>query len=235
LVNPVPELPADLLGLVRSGALLDVELTKDTPITSTTPGPRRPGHRPISLVEYCATRRSWCCCRIWPSARTPGAVVNLVAQKPLSASSGWRSGRHRARPCCCPMWLAEVHGVRPEYFTAAELTAMLLEADAACSSARRAAGDLRGTRAGLDVYDWVRCGVSDRVADGVRRLGRPAVLCEAHPGWSRTCTRRSSQPDDALAHVDRWPPRPPAGTFDPATLARYFRTLDFSLGPAVAG
>ena len=38
--------------------------------------------------------------------------------------------------------------------------------------------------------------------------------------------------DEALAHVDevaeqaaRWEP------FDPPTLARYFRTLDFSLGP----
>ena len=134
------------------------------------------------------------------------------------------------------MLLASRYGVQPEYFRCPpDLTEMLLEADAGGAHRRPgAARPARGARRGLLVTD-LGAGLArlDRPADGVRGLGGPARVRGGPPGrWSRRCTRRSCASRElCLAELDavaeaaaRWEP------FAAATLADYFRALDFSLG-----
>jgi chorismate dehydratase len=111
---------------------------------------------------------------------------------------------------------------------------MLLEADAAVligDAALRATYD--APRRGLAVHDL---GLAWRVWSGLPMVfavwaarrdyaeANPGLVKDVHAAFLRSR-------DDALAHVDevaaaaaRWE------VFDPATLATYFRTLDFSLG-----
>jgi chorismate dehydratase len=111
---------------------------------------------------------------------------------------------------------------------------MLLEADAAVligDAALRATYEAPGL--GLDVYDL---GAVWRSWTGLPMVfavwAARRSYAEAHPGLVKDVHAAFVRSrDDALAHVDevaaqaaRWEP------FDPATLARYFRTLDFSLG-----
>jgi chorismate dehydratase len=128
-----------------------------------------------------------------------------------------------------------VHGVTPDYFTCPpDLPTMLLEADAAVligDAALRATYD--APRLGLDVHDL---GAAWRAWSGLPMVfavwaaRRP--YAEANPGLVKDVHEAFVRSrDDALGHVDevaaaasRWE------IFDPQTLARYFRTLDFSLG-----
>jgi chorismate dehydratase len=227
-------------GLVRSGALLDVELTKDTPDRLNdmlVAGDLDIG--PISLVEYLRHADDLLLLPdIAVGSDGPVLSVNLVAQSPLSALDGRRvalGSTSRTSVLLARMWLASVHGVAPDYFTCPpDLTAMLLEADAAVLIGDAA---LRATyeapRRGLSVYDlgqawgdWTGLPMVFAVW-AVRRsyaAENPGLVKDVHAAFVRSR-------DDALAHVAdvaaqaaRWEP------FDAATLATYFRTLDFSLG-----
>jgi len=73
----------------------------------------------------------------------------------------------------------------------------------------------------------------DRAADGVRRLGGPPDYADANPGLVKDVHAAFVRSrDDALAHGGRGGRAGrPLEPFDPPTLARYFRTLDFSLAP----
>jgi chorismate dehydratase len=134
------------------------------------------------------------------------------------------------------LWLREVHGVQPRYFSCPpDLTAMMLEADAAVvigDVALRATYE--GASRGLAVHDLGQAWKS--------WTGLPMVFAvwavrrefaEANPGLVKDVhTSFVASRDEALAHVEqvaeqacRWE------VFDAATLAHYFRTLDFSLGP----
>jgi chorismate dehydratase len=227
-------------GLVRSGALLDVELTKDTPDRLNdmlVAGDLDIG--PISLVEYLRHADDLV---LLPDLAVgsdgPVLSVNLVAQVPLAQLDGRRvalGSTSRTSVLLARMWLASVHGVTPEYFECPpDLTAMLLEADAAVligDAALRATYD--APRRGLEVHDLG--------AVWKQWTGLPMVFAvwaarrsyaEAHPGLVKDVHGAFVRSrDDALAHVDevaataaRWE------IFDDTTLATYFRTLDFSLG-----
>lgn len=226
-------------GLVRSGALLDVELTKDTPDRlndALVRGDLDIG--PISLVEYLRHADELV---LLPDLAVgsdgPVLSVNLVAQRPLAEVERVALGStSRTSVLLARMWLDEVHGVQPSYFTCPpELTAMLLEADAAVligDAALRATYEAPGL--GLSVYDlgavwreWTGLPMVFAVWAARRDYAAayPGLVKDVHAAFVRGR-------DDALAHVDevaeqaaRWEP------FDPPTLARYFRTLDFSLGP----
>jgi chorismate dehydratase len=133
------------------------------------------------------------------------------------------------------MWLEQEHGVRPDYFVCPpDLTTMLLEADAAVligDAALRAGHD--APRLGLDVYDlgevwktWTGLPMVFAVWAARRSYAEenPGLVKDVHAAFVRSR-------DEALEHVDeiaeqaaRWE------VFDAPTLARYFRTLDFSLG-----
>jgi chorismate dehydratase len=226
-------------GLVHSGALLDVELTKDTPDRlndALVRGDLDIG--PISLVEYLRHAADLV---LLPDLAVgsdgPVLSVNLVAERPLAELSRVALGStSRTSVLLARMWLAEVHDVHPVYFDCPpELTAMLLEADAAVLIGDAA---LRATyeapRSGLAVYDlgavwreWTGLPMVFAVWAARRAYAEanPGLVKEVHAAFVRSRA-------DALAHVEavalqasRWEP------FDPVTLARYFRTLDFSLGP----
>jgi chorismate dehydratase len=129
-----------------------------------------------------------------------------------------------------------VHGVQPQYFVCPpDLTTMLLEADAAVligDAALRATYD--APRRGLDVHDlgavwkqWTGLPMVFAVWAARRDYAEknPGLVKDVHDAFVRSR-------DDALAHVDdvaaaasRWE------VFDGPTLAKYFRTLDFSLDP----
>jgi chorismate dehydratase len=226
-------------GLVQTGALLDVELTKDTPDHLNdllVAGDLDIG--PISLVEYLRNCEDLLLLPdIAVGSDGPVLSVNLVSQLPLSALDGARvalGSTSRTSVLLARMWLAEVHHVDPVYFTCPpNLTSMLMEADAAVligDTALRANYDAPGR--GLTVHDlgaawkdWTGLPMVFAVW-AVRR-----DFAEQHPGLVKdvhTAFLRSR--DDALEHVDeiaaqaaRWE------AFDAPTLANYFRTLDFSL------
>jgi chorismate dehydratase len=228
-------------GLVRSGALLDVELTKDTPDRLNdmlVAGELDIG--PISLVEYLRHADDLL---LLPDVAVgsdgPVLSVNLVAQRPLAELNGRRvalGSTSRTSVLLARMWLAEQFGVEPEYFVCPpDLTTMLLEADAAVligDAALRATHD--APQRGLDVHDlgavWKRwTGLPMVFAVWAARRDyaeqHPGLVKDVHAAFVRSR-------DEALAHVEdvaaagaRWE------TFDSATLAKYFQTLDFSLGP----
>jgi chorismate dehydratase len=227
-------------GLVHSGALLDVELTKDTPDRlndALVAGDLDIG--PISLVEYLRHADSLVLLPdIAVGSDGPVLSVNLVAQVPLGALAGRPvalGSTSRTSVLLARLWLAAVHGVQPEYFTCPpDLTAMLLEADAAVligDPALRATYEI--PRRGLHVHDL---GAAWRDWTGLPMVfavwAARRDFAEAHPGLVKDVhTAFVASRDTALAHVDeiaaqaaRWE------NFDGPTLATYFRTLDFSLG-----
>lgn len=229
-------------GLVRAGTLLDVELTKDTPDRLNdmlVAGDLDIG--PISLVEYLRHADDLVLLPdIAIGSDGPVLSVNLVSQMPPAALDGRRvalGSTSRTSVLLARMWLEQVHGVRPQYFTCPpELSTMLLEADAAVligDAALRATYQLSQEENGLTVHDL---GAAWRAWTGLPMVfavwaarrdyaeANPGLVKEIHGAFVRSR-------DDALAHVDaiavaasRWE------VFDAATLARYFRTLDFSLG-----
>lgn len=227
-------------GLVRSGALLDLELTKDTPDRLNQlliDGALDIG--PISLVEYLRhADRLVLLPDIAVGSDGPVLSVNLVSQRPLAALDGRPvalGSTSRTSVLLAQMWLTEVHGVRPAYFTCPpDVNAMMLEADAAVvigDVALRATYE--GPRRGLQVHDLGRAwndwtGLPMVFAVWAARRD----FAEANPGMVKDVHAAFIHSrDDALAHVEdvaeraaRWE------VFDPATLAHYFRTLDFSLG-----
>ena len=227
-------------GLVRAGTLLDVELTKDTPDRLNdllVAGDLDIG--PISLVEYLRNASELVLLPdIAIGSDGPVLSVNLVSQVPLAELDGRRvalGSTSRTSVLLARMWLEQVHGVRPEYFTCPpDLTTMLLEADAAVligDAALRATYD--GPRRGLTVHDlgqawrdWTGLPMVFAVWAARRSYAQanPGLVKDVHTAFLRSR-------DDALAHVEdvaataaRWE------VFDPDTLATYFRTLDFSLG-----
>ena len=139
------------------------------------------------------------------------------------------------------LWLASVHGVRPDYFQCPpDLTAMLLEADAAVligDVALRANYD--APRRGLDVLrpgevwkDWTGLPMVFAVWAARREYAEanPGLVKDVHDLFVRSRDEALAHVEDIAAQAARWE------VFDAATLATYFRTLDFSLGPRqVAG
>jgi chorismate dehydratase len=227
-------------GLVRSGALLDIELTKDTPDNLNrmlVGGALDIG--PISLVEYLRNADELV---LLPdiAVGSDGKVlsVNLVSQRPLAELDSRPvalGSTSRTSVLLAQMWLRAVFGVEPEYFTCPpDVNAMMLEADAAVvigDVALRATYD--GPRLGLDVHDL---GLAWRDWTGLPMVfavwAARRDFAEANPGAVKDVhTAFVLSRDAALAHVDevaaqaaRWE------VFDATTLANYFRTLDFSLG-----
>ena len=226
-------------GLVRSGALLDVELTKDTPdrLNDMLVADQL-DIGPISLIEYLRHADDLV---LLPDLAVgsdgPVLSVNIVSQAPLGSLDGRRvalGSTSRTSVLLARMWLAQVHGVQPDYFVCPpDLTTMLLEADAAVligDTALRATYD--APRRGLDVYDL----------GAVWRewTGKPMVFAvwaarrdyaEANPGLVKDVHDMFVRSrDEALAHVEEVAEQAARWEVFDATLATYFRTLDFSLG-----
>ena len=227
-------------GLMRSGALLDVELTKADPDAlndALVRGDLDIG--PISLVEYLRNAEDLL---LLPDLAVgsdgPVLSVNIVHRAPLSELGGGRvalGSTSRTGVMLARMLLADKYGVTPEFVRMApDLDTMLAEADAAVvigDVALRAMYE--APKQGLTVTDL---GATWREWSGlpmvfavwaVRRdfaERQPGLVKEVHDAFLRSRELCLAELDVVAASASRWEP------FDAATLAGYFRVLDFSLG-----
>lgn len=227
-------------GLVRSGALLDVELTKDTP--DRLNDMLLAGHLdvgPISLVEYLRHADELV---VLPDLAVgsdgPVLSVNLVSQVPPAQLDGGRvalGSTSRTSVLLARMWLADMYGARPEYFDCPpDLSEMLREADAAVligDAALRATFD--APRRGLFVHDlgavwrdWTGLPMVFAVWAARRDYAEanPGLVKGVHDAFVRSRDQALGNVETVAAQAARWEP------FDGPTLATYFRALDFSLG-----
>lgn len=225
-------------GLMRSGALLDVDLHKDTPDRlnqALVAGGLDIG--PISLVEYLRNAGDLL---LLPDLAVgsdgPVLSVNLVATKPLSELKRVALGStSRTGVLLAKMLLAQKHAVTPEFFRCPpDLTEMLLEADAGVVIGDVALRALYEAPAkGLDVIDlgqawreWSGLPMVFAVWAARRDFAaaHPGQVKDVHEAFVRSRELCLNELDEVAAAAARWEP------FDAATLANYFRTLDFSLG-----
>jgi chorismate dehydratase len=225
-------------GLMRSGALLDVDLHKDTPDqlnAALVEGRLDIG--PISLVEYLKNATDLL---ILPDLAVgsdgPVQSVNMVSPKPLTEIRRLALGStSRTGVLLAQMILRECHGVEPETFRCPpDLTEMLLEADAGVvigDVALRALHD--GPSLGLTVTDlgqawrdWTGLPMVFAVW-AVRRdfaAAHPGLVKDVHQAFLRSRDLCLDELDQVAEAAARWE------SFDAVTLASYFRALDFSLG-----
>lgn len=228
-------------GLVRSGALLDVELTKDTPDRlndALVRGDLDIG--PISLVEYLKHADDLL---LLPDLAVgsdgPVLSVNLVSQVPLPQLDGRRvalGSTSRTSVELAKLILQERVGIQPSYFSCPpDLVAMMLEAPAAVliGDAALRATFVDGPERGLDVHDlgsawkeWTGLPMVFAVW-AVRRefaAENPGLVKDVHRAFLDSRDLALDQVAEVAASAARW------SAFDAATLERYFTTLDFSLG-----
>ncbi|WP_391530194.1 menaquinone biosynthetic enzyme MqnA/MqnD family protein [Candidatus Frankia nodulisporulans] len=229
-------------GLVHSGALLDLELTKDTPdrlAEALVAGDLDIG--PISLVEYLrhadelvvlpdlAVGSDGPVLSVLLSTAVPLAEVRTVA---LGSTS-------RTSVLLARMLLEELHGLTPTYVTMPpDLPLMLREADAAVIigdvalretyEAERdgAAHPLGLIDLGAAWRDWSGLPMVFAVWAARRSFAdqHPGVVKEVHDAFRAGLDLALGDVAAVAARAARFE------VFDPATLARYFTTLDFSLG-----
>ena len=227
-------------GLMRSGALLDFDLQKDTPDrlnNALVAGDLDIG--PISLVEYLRHADELL---LLPDLAVgsdgPVLSVNLIStrppaeldKRPVALGSTSRTGVLLAQ-----MLLAEKYGAEPDYFRCPpELTQMLLEADAGVLIGDPALRALyEAPQNGLDVIDlgqawrdWTGLPMVFAVW-AVRKdfaAANPGAVKDVHEAFQRSVELCLGELDEVATAAARWEP------FDAATLANYFRALDFSLG-----
>jgi chorismate dehydratase len=228
-------------GLVRSGALLDVELTKDTPDRlndALIRGELDIG--PISLVEFLRhTDDLVALPDVAVGSDGPVMSCHIVSQTPLAHLDGGRvalGSTSRTTVHLARLVLERRLGVYPTYFTCPpDVPAMMQEADACVVIGDPALRALfhDGPRLGLDVHDmgemwkdWTGLPMVFAVW-AVRRdflSAQPELVREVHQAFLRSRDLSLQQVDKVAAAAARWE------VFDAAALERYFTTLDFSLG-----
>jgi len=227
-------------GLMRSGALLDVDLRKDTPeklSADLVSGGLDIG--PITLVEYLRHADELL---LLPDLAVgsdgPVLSVNLISTRPLAELDGRPvalGSTSRTGVMLAQMLLAEKYGAEPDYFRCPpELSQMLMEADAGVligDPALRAMYE--APKSGLQVVDlgqawkeWTGLPMVFAVW-AVRKdfaAANPGAVKDVHEAFQRSRDLCLGELDEVAEAAARWEP------FDAATLANYFRALDFSLG-----
>jgi chorismate dehydratase len=228
-------------GLVHSGALLDVDLSRDTP--------DRLSDRlvegdldiaPMSLVEYLKHADEL---TLLPdlAVGSDGPVMScvLVSQRPLAELDGelvTLGSTSRTTVELAKMVLEERVGIRPRYLTCPpDLPAMMLESQAAVligdAALRATLHD--GPRLGLDVHDmgaawrdWSGLPMVFAVWAARRSFARdnPGLVKEVHDAFVQSRELSLARVDEVAASAARWE------DFEAPALVRYFQTLDFSLG-----
>lgn len=227
-------------GLVSSGALLDVELRKDTPDRlneALLAGELDIG--PISLVPALAHAEDLV---VLPDLAVgsdgPVLSVVLVSDRTLAQLGGARvalGSTSRTSVLLARMLLEQRYGVRASYeVMPPELGAMLREADAAVLIGDPA---LRATyeapRHGLVVTDlgaawreWTGLPMVFAVWAARREYAAAhrTLVTEVQQAFTGSLRQALQEVDEVAKRAARWE------VFDPETLAGYFRALDFSLG-----
>lgn len=231
-------------GLMRSGALLDVELRHDAPDrlgAALVAGELDIG--PISLVHYLHHADDLL---VLPDLAVgsdgPVRSVNLVATRPLDSlgeaavalDPTSRTGALLAR-----LLLADRYRLSPRYVPlpdhpsdplaglTGQTAAMVLIGDRALRAHHEAPGrGLLVTDLGQEWREWTGLPMVFAVW-AVRRsfaADHPGLVKDVHEAFLRSRELCLAELDDVATAAARWEP------FDAATLASYFRTLDFSLG-----
>ena len=228
-------------GLVHTGTLLDLELTRDTPeklSEQLVNGALDIG--PITLVEFLKNADGLVALPdIAVGCDGPVMSCEIVSRVPLEQLDGARvalGSTSRTSVRLARLLLAERYGVRPDYYTCApDLEAMMREADAAV-----VIGDL-GLRAylrdlpepGLEVHDlgqlWKEwTGLPFVMAVWAARrdfLDRePETVREVHRAFLASRDLSLEEVGKVAEHAARWE------VFEPPVLEEYFTTLDFRFG-----
>jgi chorismate dehydratase len=227
-------------GLIRSGALLDVDLTKDTPDRlndALVRGDLDIG--PISLVEYL---RHAADLMLLPGLAVgsdgPVLSVNLVSTVPPAELDGRLialGSTSRTSVLLAQLLLEDKHGITPRYATMPpDLTAMLMEADAAVligDAALRATHEARDkglyvTDLGAAWKDWTGLPMVFAVWAARRDFAEanPGAVKDVHEAFTRSLDLSLANVTDVATAAARWE------SLDAANLETYFRTLDFRLG-----
>ncbi|MBT2440821.1 menaquinone biosynthesis protein [Streptomyces sp. ISL-36] len=229
-------------GLARTGTLLDLELTKDTPEKLSerlVRGDLDIG--PITLVEYLRNADDLVALPdIAVGCDGPVMSCVIVSQLPLRQLDGARvalGSTSRTSVRLAQLLLAERHGVRPDYYTCPpDLGLMMQEADAAVliGDAALRASLHDAPRLGLQVHDlglmWKEwTGLPFVFAVWAARkdfLARePETVREVHQAFLASRDLSLVEVAKVAEQAARWE------SFDAELLERYFRTLDFRFGP----
>ncbi|MEU7282835.1 menaquinone biosynthesis protein [Streptomyces sp. NPDC045431] len=228
-------------GLARTGTLLDLELTKDTPeklSEQLVDGDL--DIAPITLVEFLRNADDLVA---FPDLAVgcDGPVMScvIVSQRPLEELDGARvalGSTSRTSVRLAQLLLAERYGVAPDYYTCPpDLGLMMREADAAVliGDAALRASLQDAPRLGLHVHDlgqlwkeWTGLPFVFAVW-AVRKeyLARePEVTRRVHEAFLASRDLSLKEVVKVAEQAARWE------TFDAALLERYFTTLDFRLG-----
>ncbi|WP_326620053.1 menaquinone biosynthesis protein [Streptomyces decoyicus] len=233
-------------GLARTGTLLDLDLTKDTPEKLSEQLVRGElDIAPITLVEFLRAADDLVA---FPDLAVgcDGPVMScvIVSQKPLDQLDGARvalGSTSRTSVRLAQLLLAEKIGVQPDYYTCPpDLGVMMQEADAAVliGDAALRANLHDGPRLGLEVHDlgqmwkdWTGLPFVFAVwATRREYLERePLVVQKVHEAFLASRDLSLEEVGKVAEQAARWE------TFDEPVLERYFTTLDFRFGPAQLG
>ncbi|MEU6980294.1 MULTISPECIES: menaquinone biosynthesis protein [unclassified Streptomyces] len=229
-------------GLARTGTLLDLELTKDSPeklSEQLVRGGLDIG--PITLVEYLRNADDLVALPdIAVGCDGPVMSCVIVSQRPLDQLDGARvalGSTSRTSVRLAQLLLAERYGVRPDYYTCPpDLGLMMQEADAAVliGDAALRASLHEAPRLGLQVHDlglmwkdWT--GLPFVFAVWAARkdfLARePETVHDVHRAFLASRDLSLEEVAKVAEQAARWE------AFDAELLERYFRTLDFRFGP----
>jgi len=228
-------------GLARTGTLLDLELTKDTPEKlSEQLVDGRLDIGPITLVEFLRNAgRLVALPDIAVGCDGPVMSCVIVSKGPLEGLDGERvalGSTSRTSVRLAQLMLAERYGLAPDYYTCPpDLGLMMQEAQAAVliGDAALRASLHDAPRLGLHVHDlglmwkeWTGLPFVFAVF-AVRRdyLDRePATVREVHRAFLASRDLSLEEVGKVAEQAARWE------SFDATLLERYFTTLDFRLG-----
>ncbi|GAA0452304.1 menaquinone biosynthesis protein [Streptomyces sp. NPDC046215] len=228
-------------GLARTGTLLDLDLTKDTPEKLSEQlirGDLDIG--PVTLVEYLRNADDLVALPdIAVGCDGPVMSCVIVSQLPLDRLDKARvalGSTSRTSVRLAQLLLAERYGVEPEYYTCPpDLGLMMREADAAVliGDAALRASLHDAPRLGLEVHDlgqmwkeWTGLPFVFAVW-AVRRdyLARqPRIVSQVHEAFLASRDVSLKEVGKVAEQAARWE------AFDAELLERYFTTLDFRFG-----
>ncbi|SDL21690.1 menaquinone biosynthetic enzyme MqnA/MqnD family protein [Streptomyces indicus] len=229
-------------GLARTGTLLDLELTKDTPeklSEQLVRGDLDIG--PITLVEFLKHADQLVALPdIAVGCDGPVMSCVIVSQQPLDRLDGARvalGSTSRTSVRLAQLLLAEHVGVTPDYYTCPpDLGLMMQEAEAAVliGDAALRANLHDAPRLGLQVHDlgamWKEwTGLPFVFAVWAARRDylerEPHVVRQVHEAFLASRDVSLEEVAKVAEQAARWE------SFDAGVLERYFTTLDFRFGP----
>jgi chorismate dehydratase len=228
-------------GLARTGALLDLELTKDTPEKLSQQLVQGDlDLAPVTLIEYLKHADELMALPdIAVGCDGPVMSCVIVSQVPLEQLDGQRvalGSTSRTSVRLAELLLTEQYGVTPDYYRCPpDLSLMMQEAQAAVliGDAALRASLHDAPRLGLEVHDlgqmWKDLtGLPFVFAVwAVRRdyfAAHPEAVHEVHRAFLASRDLSLEEVAKVAEQAARWE------AFDEDLLRRYFTTLDFSLG-----